>query len=105
MPLIRVSTVEPLSEGFTARVVFTNGECRDIDLTPYIATGPIFEPVRNETSVFRAMRVEGGTIAWPNGADIDPDVLYLGLPPNASEAEWKEARANAERNQPTRKSA
>jgi len=31
--------------------------------------------------MFRSMYVEEGTIAWPNGADIDPDVLFYGLTP------------------------
>jgi hypothetical protein len=31
--------------------------------------------------VFGAVKVEGGTIAWENGADIDPDVLYYDLKP------------------------
>ncbi len=30
---------------------------------------------------FRAMKIEGNTIAWDNGADIDPDVLYYNLKP------------------------
>ena len=64
------------------RVTFTNGEQRDIDLTTYIAYGPIFEQVRNDRAFFCSAYVDGGTIVWPNGADIDPDVLYYGgLPP------------------------
>jgi hypothetical protein len=63
------------------RVVFTNGEQRDIDLTPYIATGAIFEPVRTDPMVFESVTVDGGTLTWPNGADIDPDVLYYGGTP------------------------
>ncbi len=83
--LIRVQSVAPLDEQIV-RVVFTNGEQRDIDLTTYIAIGPIFELVRNDPTFFRSVCVEGGTIAWPNGADIDPDVLYYdGPPPWASE--------------------
>ena len=41
---IRVQSVEPLDDR-SVRVVFTNGERRDIDLSPYIATGPIFGDV------------------------------------------------------------
>ena len=82
---IRVQSVAPLDDRIV-RVVFTNGEQRDIDLSPYIASGPIFEPVRDDTTFFRTVLVEGDTIAWPNGADIDPDVLYYdGPPPWASE--------------------
>jgi len=77
---IRVQSIEPL-DAPRMRVRFTNGEQRDIDLTPYIARGPIFEPVRNDVAFFRSAQVEGGTIAWPNGADIDPDVLYYAGPP------------------------
>ena len=77
--LVRVKSVE-LGEGYTAMVHFTDGSCREINLAPYLR-GPIFEPILNNSALFRAMQVEEGTIAWPNGADIDPDVLYYGLSP------------------------
>lgn len=77
--LVRVQTAKPL-EGFLARVTFDDGTRRIIDLDVYLR-GPIFEVIRDDPAVFRAMRVEGGTIAWENGADIDPDVLYHGLTP------------------------
>ena len=77
---IRVAAVKPLSPPMVL-IDFTNGEQREVDLSPYIATGPIFEPVRDDAAFFRAVQVEGGTIAWPNGADIDPDVLYYNGPP------------------------
>ena len=88
--MIRVKAVEPL-DGTIVRVTFTNDEQRTIDVAPYIARGGIFAPVRDDPAFFRQVRVELGTIAWPNGADIDPDVLYLGLPPHASEEEWRAA--------------
>ncbi|MCE5266662.1 MAG: DUF2442 domain-containing protein [Planctomycetaceae bacterium] len=74
-----VRKVEPL-HGFKALVSFDNGTQREIDLDPYLH-GQVFEPIRNDQDVFRAMTVGGGTIAWPNGADVDPDVLYYGLRP------------------------
>jgi len=78
-PRIRVRTVQPLG-GFTVLVVFEDGSQREIDLEPYLH-GPIFEQVCNNPSVFSTMKIEGGTIAWDNGADIDPDVLYYKLRP------------------------
>jgi hypothetical protein len=79
--MVRVSTVEPL-EGYTVRLRFTDGTVKEIDLSAYLH-GPIFEPIRNSVDVFRSVRVdpELETIVWDNGADIDPDVLYLGLRP------------------------
>jgi len=78
-PRVRVRAVEP-RQGFTVQFTFDNGVQREIDLEPYLH-GPIFEPIRNDPATFRAMKVEGGTIAWENGADIDPDVLYYNLKP------------------------
>ncbi len=78
-PLVRVIRVEPLQD-FVARVTFADGAIRDIDLEPFMR-GSVFEPIRDNSEVFRAMKVEGNTISWENGADIDPDVLYYELKP------------------------
>lgn len=77
--LVRVQSVEP-NEGFTVNIHFTDGSSRKVNLAPYLR-GPVFEPIRSDPALFRSMQVEEGTIAWPNGADIDPDVLYYGLTP------------------------
>jgi hypothetical protein len=78
-PLVRVRGVEPLDR-FRLRLEFEDGTQREADLAVYLH-GPIFEPIRNDPTLFRAVRIKGGTVAWPNGADIDPDVLYYGLKP------------------------
>jgi hypothetical protein len=55
---------------------FENGEYRVISIRPFLK-GSIFEPLK-DPSYFRKVRVDGdaGTVVWPNGADLDPDVLY-----------------------------
>ena len=88
-PRVRVRSVKPLS-GFTAHFAFSDGTERDVDLEVYLH-GPVFEPIRNDMAVFRAMRVEGGTVAWQNGADIDPDVLYYEIKPAWMEESDREA--------------
>ena len=79
--MVRIREVQALS-GFEARLTFTDGTEKVVDLDAYLR-GPIFEPLRADPVAFRQMRVdkELGTICWPNGADIDPDVLYLGVAP------------------------
>jgi Protein of unknown function (DUF2442) len=71
---IAVRAVEQLGN-FEVRLQFGNGEVRQLDLERYLH-GPIFEPLRLDTELFRRMHIEGGTLAWPNGADIAPETLY-----------------------------
>jgi hypothetical protein len=84
-PRVGVRSVKPL-QGFRAAVTFLDDTQREVDFEPYLH-GPVFEPMRNDPAVFRSMTVSGGVIGWPNGADIDPDVLYYGLKPAWMEAE------------------
>lgn len=55
---------------------FETGEYRVINLQPLLE-GPIFEPL-GDPAFFRQVRVDpcAGTVVWPNGADLCPDVLY-----------------------------
>jgi hypothetical protein len=77
--------------GFVVCLEFEDGSCRETDLERYLH-GPIFEPIRSNPVVFRSARVEGGAIAWDNGADIDPDVLYYDLTPAWMEVEPEPVR-------------
>ena len=76
----RIRSVEPL-EGFVLRLVFDDGTMREIDLEAEL-WGPVFEPLRHDSELFRQVRVdeELGTIVWPNGADMDPEVLHGDAP-------------------------
>jgi hypothetical protein len=79
--MVRIRGVEAL-DGFRVRLSLTDGSVLERDLRPYL-NGPVFEPIRTDPAFFRSVRVdpELGTIVWPNGADIDPDVLILGRTP------------------------
>jgi hypothetical protein len=83
MSLIRIANVVPL-EGFRLRLTLTDGSVveRDVEC---LLNGPVFDELRSRPAAFRTTRIEGGTVAWPNGADLDPDVLIWGGPPPESE--------------------
>ena len=61
--------------GYVFRVTFDDGATGDVDFSDCLDLGPVFFPLWN-LSYFRQARIEGGTIAWPNGADIAPETLY-----------------------------
>lgn len=60
--------------GFRVHVLFNDASENTIDFEPWL-DGPIFEPLR-DPAFFRRFFVDGGTLIWPNGADIAPETLY-----------------------------
>lgn len=63
----------------TVRIVFADGEIRDVDVTPLLDT-PAFSPLR-DPAVFEQVKVDEqtGTIVWPGDVDLAPDVIYAAL--------------------------
>ena len=64
-------------DGYRIRLTFSDG-CSDIVDFERWLWGPVFEPLK-DTAYFRRFFLDGGTVAWPNGADIAPETLYDAL--------------------------
>jgi hypothetical protein len=60
--------------GYRIHVQFNDKTAKTIDFGSWLE-GPIFEPLK-DLDYFRKFFLDGGTIAWPNGADIAPETLY-----------------------------
>jgi hypothetical protein len=71
-----VVEVRPLG-GYRVHLRFEDGVEGDLDLGKVIEFKGIFAPLRDEQEFAKVrLHSELGTIVWPNGADLDPDVLY-----------------------------
>ena len=60
--------------GHRIHMTFNDNSEKTIDFRRWLE-GPVFEPLKNP-SYFRRFFLDGGTLAWPNGADIAPETLY-----------------------------
>ncbi|MGZ6193909.1 MAG: DUF2442 domain-containing protein [Candidatus Binataceae bacterium] len=81
MALLRIREVKAL-HGFNLRLSLADGAVIERDVFQLLV-GPVFEPIRKDPSLFAKVRAEGGTVVWPNGADLCPDVLIWGGAPPA----------------------
>ena len=74
-----IVSAEPLT-GYRLKLAFEDGAEGTVAVRQLIEFTGVFEPLRDE-AYFNQMRVnaELGTIEWPNGADLDPDVLYAAV--------------------------
>jgi Protein of unknown function (DUF2442) len=70
--LVRVAAAEYVSR-YRLRLKFNDGDERTVDFSPWLR-GPVFEPLR-EMREFKKFFVSGGTVCWPNGADLAPETL------------------------------
>ena len=73
--MVAVTEVEAL-EGYRLRLRFDDGEERIVDVSDML-WGTMGEPLR-DPEYFRQVRIDAElrTVAWPNGLDLDPDVLH-----------------------------
>lgn len=74
-----IIAVQPL-DGHRLRLRFEDGAEGAVDVASMVDFTGVFAPLR-DPDVFTAVRVDAelGTIVWPNGADLDPVVLYAAV--------------------------
>jgi hypothetical protein len=73
-----ITAVEHLGD-YRLRLTFADGFIGDVDLADRCNrdSGPMFEPLRDVAYIARVtVDSELGTVVWPNGADLAPDVLH-----------------------------
>jgi hypothetical protein len=61
-------------EDFRIHLTFNDGTEGSLDFESWLM-GPVFEPLKDK-AYFRRFFLDGGTVAWPNGADIATETLY-----------------------------
>jgi hypothetical protein len=59
---------------YRIELLFQDGVHATVDFAQWL-DGPVFEPLRDR-EYFQRFFLDGGTVAWPNGADVAPETLY-----------------------------
>jgi len=72
-PMLRILEAQP-AKGFRVKVWLSDGTSRTLDTEPFLK-GPVFARIKKDPVLFSRVKALHGTLVWPNGADLDPDVL------------------------------
>ena len=81
MALLRIAEVDSLP-ACRLRLRLTDGSTIEHDVSRLLV-GSVFDPIREQPEMFARVRIDGGTVSWPNGADLCPDVvIWGGAPPS-----------------------
>jgi hypothetical protein len=73
--LVDITGVEVIAK-HTLRVTFADGTVGDVDFADHEWRG-VLEPLRDATFFAEVwIDPEAGTLAWPNGVDLAPELLY-----------------------------
>lgn len=59
---------------YRIHLTFNDNTEKTIDFEDWL-DGPVFEPLR-DPQYFQRFFLDGGTVVWPNGADVAPETLY-----------------------------
>ena len=59
---------------YRIHLTFNDGLENTVDFAAWL-DGPVFEPLQDQ-GYFQRFFLEGGTVTWPNGADIAPETLH-----------------------------
>jgi hypothetical protein len=81
----RITDVEYLGD-LRLRLTYSDGLVRELDFVG-VLDGGVLEPL-NDPAIFSLVAVDpvAGTVVWPNGVDLDPDVLHGDQTPAAGSA-------------------
>jgi hypothetical protein len=63
---------------YRIHITFNDDSRKTIDFGEWLE-GPVFEPLK-DPDYFQNFFLDGGTVAWPNGADVAPETLYEARP-------------------------
>ena len=71
-----IVAAEPLG-GYRLRLRFEDGVEGELDVSRLISFDGVFAPLKDPVEFARVeVDPDLGTVVWPNGADLDPYVLY-----------------------------
>ncbi len=77
--MVEIRSVEALP-GYRLRLGLSDGRTVERDLSGDL-WGPVFELLKDPAFFAQVRLADYGTVVWPNGVDLDPDVLIWGGPP------------------------